>query len=53
MLLNQGLDNLMTLIFRLTFIHNETFPSALFPLIDMHLSGLHQLECTLAKCSCW
>lgn len=32
-------DNLMRLIFWLTLIHKETFPSVFLPLINIHLSA--------------
>lgn len=36
--------NLIVLLFWLTLTYKEIFPSAFFPPMDIHLSGLHQLD---------
>lgn len=52
-MLNQGLGLFQfdEADFCLTQIHKKTFPPVLLPLICMHLSGPHDLDYILAKCS--
>ena len=41
----------LIIFFWITLVHEDTFPSALFPSINLHLSEPHNLDCIQLICS--